>query len=302
MPVIESTRRYERRIERALTSALHPLGSGDAPPGLVSAVSHAVFPPGARIRARLCLAVAGACGDPSPALTDAAAAAIELLHCASLVHDDLPCFDDAAVRRGRPSVHRAFGEPLAVLAGDALIVLAFETIVRAATSTGGQDQGRLPRLVSAIARGVGGARGIIAGQAWESEPRVPLAIYHRAKTGALFEAAARAGAFAAGGDGAAWSRFGQRFGEAYQVADDIGDASGDPDEIGKPVGVDAALGRPSAVRSFGARGAESRLHRLLLEAGEAVPPCCCEADIKAWIAHVTERLLGAPAEPRKATG
>src|SRR4051812_43798471 len=110
MPVIESTRRYERRIERALTNALQTLGSGDAPPGLVSAVNHAVFPPGARIRARLCLAVAGACGDPSPSLADAAAAAIELLHCASLVHDDLPCFDDAAMRRGQPTVHRVYGE------------------------------------------------------------------------------------------------------------------------------------------------------------------------------------------------
>lgn len=293
-----------QRIECALASALDSLAAPHSPPRLLAAMNYAVFPAGGRIRPRLCLAVARACGDDAPALADASAAAVELLHCASLVHDDLPCFDDAAVRRGRPSVHRAFGEPLAVLAGDALIVLAFEAIVRAAGSTPGQDpgQGRLPRLVSAIARGVGGARGIIAGQAWESEPRVPLAIYHRAKTGALFEAAALAGAFAAGGDGAAWSRFGQRLGVAYQVADDIGDASGDPDAIGKPVGVDAALGRPSAVRSFGARGAESRLRRLLLEAGEAVPPCCCEADLKAWIAHVTERLLGAPAEPRKATG
>ena len=93
---------------------------------------YAVFPGGARIRPRLCLAVAQACGEDQPAVTDAAAAAIELLHCASLVHDDLPCFDDAPLRRGKPSVHRAFGERLAVLAGDALIVLAFETLARAA--------------------------------------------------------------------------------------------------------------------------------------------------------------------------
>ena len=90
------------------------------------------FPGGARIRPRLCLAVAQACGEDQPAVTDAAAAAIELLHCASLVHDDLPCFDDAPIRRGKPSVHRAFGEQLAVLAGDALIVLAFETLALAA--------------------------------------------------------------------------------------------------------------------------------------------------------------------------
>ena len=89
---------------------------------------HAVFPRGARIRPRLTLAVAAACGEDAPSVSDAAGIAIELMHCASLVHDDLPCFDDADTRRGRPSVHRAFGEPLAVLAGDALIVLAYQTL------------------------------------------------------------------------------------------------------------------------------------------------------------------------------
>ena len=100
--------------------------------GSAAAMRHAVFPRGARIRPRLCLAVAAACGEDAPGVTDAAAAAIELLHCASLVHDDLPCFDDADTRRGRPRVHRAFGEPLAVLAGDALIVLAFQTLAQGA--------------------------------------------------------------------------------------------------------------------------------------------------------------------------
>ena len=104
----------------------------EGPPLLAAAMRHAVFPGGARIRPQLCLAVARACGDAHPALADAAAAAIELLHCASLVHDDLPCFDDAATRRGQPSVHAAYGERLAVLAGDALIVLAFQTLAAAA--------------------------------------------------------------------------------------------------------------------------------------------------------------------------
>ena len=105
------------RIERTLGVAVDRSSEG-APPRLASALRHAVFPGGARIRPRLCLAVAAACGDPAPPLSDAAAAAIELLHCASLVHDDLPCFDNASTRRGHPTVHRAFGEPLAVLAGD----------------------------------------------------------------------------------------------------------------------------------------------------------------------------------------
>ena len=117
------------RIERTLAASLERVEGKDAPPLLAAAMHHAVFPRGARIRPRLCLAVAAACGGDDPAAAEAAAAAIELMHCASLVHDDLPAFDNADLRRGRPSVHRAFGEPLAVLAGDALIVLAFQTLV-----------------------------------------------------------------------------------------------------------------------------------------------------------------------------
>ena len=122
------------------------------PPRLADALRYAVFPGGARIRPRLCLAVAPACGDDDPAASDAAAAAIELLHCASLVHDDLPCFDDADLRRGRPSVHRAFGEPLAVLAGDALIVLAFETLARGARRCARRGSVALVRIIGRVRR------------------------------------------------------------------------------------------------------------------------------------------------------
>src|SRR3954470_2416047 len=110
------------RIELALTVAVTRAEAPGCPPRLGAALRHAVFPRGARIRPRLCLAVAAACGDDDPTAADAAAAAaaVDLLHCASLVHADLPCFDDAPTRRGKPSVHRTFGEPLAVLAGDAL--------------------------------------------------------------------------------------------------------------------------------------------------------------------------------------
>src|SRR5271166_6512122 len=120
------------RIERTLNASLAQTEAPGGPPLLAAAMRHAVFPRGARVRPRLCLAVATACGDDQPAASNGAAAAIELLHCASLVHDDLPCFDDADTRRGRPSVHKAFGEALAVLTGDALIVLAFQTLGRAA--------------------------------------------------------------------------------------------------------------------------------------------------------------------------
>jgi len=109
-----------KRIEKGLHQALAIAESKTAPQNLQKALHHSIFPGGARIRPQLCLAVATACGDDDPALSTAAASAIELLHCASLVHDDLPCFDNALVRRGQASVHAAFGERLAVLAGDAL--------------------------------------------------------------------------------------------------------------------------------------------------------------------------------------
>jgi geranylgeranyl diphosphate synthase type II len=257
------------RIEQALAVTLSRAEMPRCPPRLAAAMRHAVFPGGARIRPQLCLAVAVACGDDDPAGADAAAAAIELLHCASLVHDDLPCFDDAPIRRGKPSVHAAFGERLAVLTGDALIVLAFQALAQGA----GARPHRLAALIATIARGVGMPAGIAAGQGWECEPRVALADYHRAKTGALFAAATVAGALAAGAEPAPWRSLGERLGEAYQVADDLRDASGDADELGKPVGRDAALGRPSAAGELGIAGAIQRLKHLVAGAIEAIPPC-----------------------------
>ena len=156
------------RIEHALDAALAQHEVPGAPPRLAAAVRHAVFPGGARIRPQLCLAVAAACKVDDPGLAQAAAVSLELMHCASLVHDDLPCFDDAATRRGLPSVQAAFGEPLAVLAGDALIVMAFQVLGAAAS----RSPLRLGPLVAIVAGGTGLPLGIVAGQAWECEPRV----------------------------------------------------------------------------------------------------------------------------------
>jgi geranylgeranyl diphosphate synthase type II len=231
--------------------------------------------------------VAGACGEDAPAVTDAAAAAIELLHCASLVHDDLPCFDDSPMRRGKPSVHKAFGERLAVLAGDALIVLAFETLAR---GTAASIQ-RLAPLLLTIARAVGAPSGIAAGQAWECEQRVVLSEYHRFKTGALFIAACAAGAQSAGSEPGPWRRVGERLGEAYQVADDLRDALCDTRELGKPVKRDAILDRPSAVHELGIAAAVERLERLVQEAIAAIPHCPGAAELKALIAAESTRIL-----------
>jgi geranylgeranyl diphosphate synthase type II len=277
-----------QRIEQALAAAVDSGVAPECPPRLAAALHYSVFPGGARIRPRLCLAVARACGEDHPVVTDTAAAAIELLHCASLVHDDLPCFDDATVRRGKISVHRAFGERLAVLSGDALIVLAFQILGRVAEHA----PQRLPGLLATIGAAVGAPRGIVAGQAWECEPLVALADYQRAKTGVLFGAATEAGAIAAGAETpSAWRVLGEKLGEAYQVADDIRDAAGDPAKLGKPVGRDVALDRPSATRELGIEGAVLRLKHLVSGAVESIPACRGAAALRAHVMIEVERLL-----------
>ena len=275
------------RIEHALQAAVAAGETPGCPPRLAAALRHAVFPGGARIRPQLCLAVARACGDSDPALTDATAVAVELLHCASLVHDDLPCFDDAPLRRGRPSVHSAFGERLAVLAGDALIVMAYQALALA----GSRSPSRMCRVMATVGRGVGMPFGIVAGQAWECEPRVALSDYQRAKTGALFAAATGAGAEAAGVDGETWRALGEWLGEAYQVADDVRDVLADPVELGKPTGRDVALGRPSSAREHGLLGAIQHFDRLVACAIESIPPCRGSAQLRALVRMEAERLV-----------
>ena len=274
-------------IEQSLAAALALGEAPGCPPKLAGAVRHAVFPGGARIRPQLCLAVALACGNDDPLLADAAAVAIELLHCASLVHDDLPCFDDAPVRRGRASVHFAYGESLAVLAGDALIVLAFQTLALA----GGKSPARMAAVLGTVASGVGMPFGIVAGQAWESESRVSLTTYQRAKTGALFVAATAGGAQAAGADPEPWRALGEWLGEAYQVADDIRDVLADPALLGKPVGQDVALGRPSAAIDLGLAGAIAHFEKLVESAIDAVPECHNREMMRNLVRQESERLV-----------
>jgi geranylgeranyl diphosphate synthase type II len=275
------------RIERTLELALRTVRRGQGPARLAAAMHDAVFPGGHRLRPQLALLVARACGDPDPASADAAAAAVELIHCASLVHDDLPCFDDADVRRGRPSVHKVWGEPLALLAGDALIVLAFDVLARWAPA-------RVAPLVLELATAAGGARGIAAGQAWETERAVDVLEYHRAKTASLFEAAAAMGALAAGADPGPWRRAGDLLGRAYQAADDIADAVGEQASLGKPTGRDALLGRPSLVRAEGIAAARACFDALVDQALDAVPTGGQRTLLQTWIRGALVRLAPAP--------
>lgn len=274
-------------FEYVLRSVIAEAADERCPSTLASALASAVFPGGARVRPKLCLAVALANNCDAPVLAAAAAASVELMHCASLVHDDMPCFDDAPERRGQPSIHSAYGEPIALLAGDALIVAAFSVLARPNLPA----KERLPALIRVIAEGVGAPCGIAAGQAWESEPVVDVSLYHRAKTGALFIAATAAGAASAGVDVAPWCALGAKIGEAYQVADDIQDATSTADELGKPCGVDAALQRPSAVSELGLDGATRRLRALVEEGVEAVPECPGRNEMQEIVRLQAQRFL-----------
>ena len=262
--------------EQYLEEAMAEHATAQCPPLLAQALNYAVFPGGARVRPKICKAVALANNSSDVGLANAAASAIELLHCASLVHDDLPCFDDATQRRGKPSVHAKFGERIAVLTGDALIVAAFQTLATHAIHAVRTE--RVPLVTAIVARGVGAPHGICAGQAWECERSVDLSRYHRAKTGALFVAATCAGAAAAGVDPGPWVNLGASIGEAYQVADDIKDAISDPETLGKPTGIDVKLDRPSAVRGPGLDGAVTR-RKQCREAGLDSMPACAGQDL-----------------------
>lgn len=204
-----------------------------------------------------------------------AAAAIEALHAYSLVHDDLPCMDDDDLRRGQPTVHVKWDEATAVLCGDALQTLAFELLCDPVL---GPDSTRI-RLISALAR-ASGAAGMVGGQALdiaaETAP-VPLSLaaierLQAGKTGALIRWSAEAGAILAGADPAPLGRYADALGLAFQIADDLLDATGDAGKTGKRVGKDASAGKATFVSHLGIDGARARAAALVAEAEAALAP------------------------------
>ena len=233
----------------------------DDPGRLVEAMRYSLLAPGKRLRPILALAAVEAVGAEAGEPERIAAAAVELVHCYSLIHDDLPAMDDDDVRRGRPTSHKAFGEATAILAGDALLTLAFEWLAEAATLAA--TPSRYAHAVHALARGAGYA-GMVRGQARDMLPAPPdtleaLERLHLEKTSALFRAALEIGAAAAGASAGATSalaRFGTCYGIAFQHADDR-----DDDEhagfAGQAAGRIHELVREAvtAVQTFGARAA-----------------------------------------------
>ncbi len=254
--------RLRELVEAALGRWLFPAGE-ELVPELKAACEYVLFPGGKRLRPLVCLLVAEACrGRNDDALP--AAAALEYVHCYSLAHDDLPAMDDDDFRRGRPTCHKAHGEAMAILAGDALLTRAFEVVALAAPRAVAAD-------VAAELASAAGVAGMVGGQAADllGEGTVPVEArvrwIHERKTAALFKAAARIGALCAGAPAplvAAASSYGMELGLAFQVVDDLLGRNGDPRRTGKPVGKDderRKLTYPAAIGETSARARAAAL-------------------------------------------
>ena len=256
---------------------------------LGAAMRHIVQAGGKRFRPGLVLLGARHCGgEPREAL--AAAAAVELVHAYSLVHDDLPCMDDAQLRRGRPCVHVLWGEALGVLAGDGLLTLAFEVLARH-TPPGPP----LAAMVAALADAAGWA-GMVGGQADDlaGEGQVPsverVRRIHLGKTAAMISVSLRLGALAADAppaDVEALAEVGTDLGLAFQIVDDLLDLSGTTEELGKQAGADAARGKLTWPAAVGVEAAERDARSLVEGALGRVPP----GRESAVFAALGERLL-----------
>ncbi|MEO5798465.1 MAG: polyprenyl synthetase family protein [Gemmatimonadales bacterium] len=224
---------------------------------LGEALAYALRSPGKRVRPALVIAAYRAAGGTSPAISGVATA-VEIVHTYSLVHDDLPCMDDDDLRRGRPTTHRAFDVATATRVGYLLVPVAAEELVRAGRALG-LDSVAIGRLASALFE-AGGIRGMVGGQ-WldlEAEGRrldLPeLMAVHRGKTGALIRAAVLLGGLAAGAGDAvlkAFGSFGDEIGLAFQVADDVLDATATSETLGKTAGRDAELAKSTYVGLLG---------------------------------------------------
>lgn len=267
--------RWTARVEAALDKALP--SPDDSPRRLHGAMRHGVLNGGKRMRPLLVYASGTALGVADAEL-DAAAAAVELMHCYSLIHDDLPAMDDDALRRGQPTVHVAYDEATAILAGDALQSLAFEALTAAP-----QPAERRIGMLAELARAAGVA-GMCGGQAldidatggkwnqsgWShakdhADPIVHLVRLHALKTGALLRCAVRLGAIAGGADAAshaALDRYADALGLAFQIKDDLLDIEGDAATLGKTAGKDVAQHKATFPALLGADASRRRLAEL----------------------------------------
>ena len=276
----ESMTRDVRAADESLDRLLPQ--PGDAHGRVAEAMRYAVFAGGKRLRPFLTLKGAALFGVPeSRALR--AAAAIEMLHTYSLVHDDLPCMDDDDLRRGRPTTHKQFDEATAVLAGDALLTLSFGVLADPETHPSGAVRAELvTRLASA-----GGTEGMIGGQMMDmlaperDYDMDGVILLQRMKTGALFEFSCEAGpilAEASAGDRQNLRDYAQGLGLAFQIVDDLIDALGSEEHAGKAVGKDQEQGKATLISLYGVDRARTEARRLAEQAAAALSSYGQQAD------------------------
>lgn len=260
-------------VDNFLDVRLPPGNQG--PTVLHEAMRYAVFGRGKRLRPVLVLSACRALGgEQSQALP--AAAAVELIHTYSLVHDDLPAMDDDDMRRGRPTLHKVYDDATAILVGDALLTLAFELLADDLGRQCGPDIAVQASLELARAAG---SQGLIAGQMkdlaaeGQNVDAESLERIHRAKTGALFVACVRLGGLTAGADHrqlAALTTYAQAFGLAFQIVDDILDVVGEAHRLGRPSGRDEDRGKATFPRLYGLAGARRQVEKQVVQARQAL--------------------------------
>jgi len=265
------SRERQQRIERVLDAFLH--ADGVAVPRLVSAMRYATLGGGKRMRALLTYAASEVTGA-SPVDVDASAAAVELVHAYSLIHDDLPCMDDDTLRRGKPTCHVAFDDATALLAGDALQTLAFEVLARDARSDAAHACALLAQATGAA--GMAGGQQLDLDATGGAPDLATLTEMHRLKTGALIRAAIRLGASRgpalAASEADALDRFADAAGLAFQVVDDVLDVEGSAGTLGKTAGKDAAQNKATFVTLLGLPEAKRTARALRDEALASLSP------------------------------
>jgi farnesyl diphosphate synthase len=265
------SRERQQRIEHVLDAALPSLAGPAAT--LTEAMRYAVLGGGKRVRPLLAYA-AGEFAHADVAVVDAAAAAVEMIHAYSLIHDDLPCMDDDTLRRGRPTVHVAFGEAMALLAGDALQAAAFATLGAAPMRDAGAACAKL--AVASGVSGMAGGQAIDLAAVGQVLPLLELEAMHRMKTGALIRAAVELGAMCGtpvtSQEAAALAAYAAAAGLAFQVVDDVLDVTGTDATLGKTPGKDAAQGKPTYVALLGLDEAKRHAEALRGEAHAALAP------------------------------
>ncbi len=281
-------------VEEALNSML-PI-ENERPQKLHEAIRYSVLAPGKRLRPTLVIAAAEALGETAD-LVMPVACALECIHVFSLIHDDLPCMDNDDYRRGRLTSHKVFGEAMALLAGDALLALAFELISANPRSV---PLERVVQTMHIVAR-ASGTRGMVGGQVVDMESQgvevsqETLFYIHEHKTGALISGSVAAGAVMAGGSQqqqASLIHYGQQIGLAFQIADDILDVVGDEARIGKPVGSDEERDKATYPRLFGLEKSREMAHFHVERALDALDEFGTGADpLRAIASYIVERDL-----------